>query len=36
MTEKDVFEKIKDAAMEEPIPESIKPEAIKEKLKKTE
>lgn len=34
MTEKDVFEKIKDAAMGEPIPESIKPEAIKEKLKK--
>lgn len=34
MTEKEMFEKIKDAAMEEPIPESIKPEAMKERLKK--
>lgn len=34
MTEKEILEKIKDAALEEPIPESIKPEQIKEKLRK--
>lgn len=33
MTEKELLEKINDAAMNEPVPESIKPENIKEKLR---
>lgn len=33
MTEKELLEKIKDSAKDEPIPESIKPEKIKEKLR---
>lgn len=34
MTEKELLEKINDAAMNEPVPESIQPEKIKEKLRR--